>query len=497
METNELIAIVGGSLAGLVVILIVLAVIIYCACGKRKRRDDKHRRLTHNQSQDTSLGKSSKYGNGIDPRMEHPPSLPKVGSNGLWMGANPAMYAPGKPYYNDNRRPQNSMMRATSEDRLSPRYNRQLHRLNNKDREIRSGSLQRYPYYHDSYKFYYPYMVYQGNHPHIYHSQQVPSSYEAFGRLPRSNSYMELYPSSPYAGYPSSGYGGVRDSRAVLVEYPDDSDHVYDPYRDVFDDRKRGGKKVQRTHSDLTGTKRKKRERKYDSPYDLESRPSNRDKKEGSDHRQKGSVDGRLPRTTSAEIHEKHQSRDHQHREMRQSMNGVRNDNIKETKTEVSEQELSQTDSAKLRAMQDKSKDHVDGKPVSTQWNNNKEDLKLNLPKDSDEEEVVVKHYEYNGHIRRDNSSDRRDYPGGKVNGSTFVSVTVRPEMHDRNGYDNPVFSEEEPVSSRVSGKGRARSDSNTDGKQVSAAFDFLNNYLSDDEGTEYLGSRSHSPVPL
>lgn len=53
------------------------------------------------------------------------------------------------------------------------------------------------------------YMVYQGN-PHIYHSQQVPSTYEAFGRLPRSNSYMELYPSSPYAGYPSSGYGGIR-----------------------------------------------------------------------------------------------------------------------------------------------------------------------------------------------------------------------------------------------------------------------------------------------
>lgn len=79
METNELIAIVGGSLAGLVVILIVLAVIIYCTCGKRKRRDDKHRRLTHNQSQDTSLGKSSKYGNGIDPRMEHPPLCQKLG----------------------------------------------------------------------------------------------------------------------------------------------------------------------------------------------------------------------------------------------------------------------------------------------------------------------------------------------------------------------------------------------------------------------------------
>nr|XP_022315682.1 uncharacterized protein LOC111119620 isoform X2 [Crassostrea virginica] len=63
----------------------------------------------------------------------------------------------------------------------------------------------------------------------------------------RSNSYMELYPSSPYAGYPSGGYGGVRDSRAVLVEFPDDSDPVYDPYRDVFDDRKRGKKSREHT----------------------------------------------------------------------------------------------------------------------------------------------------------------------------------------------------------------------------------------------------------
>lgn len=102
--------------------------IILLQFRKRKRRDDKHRRLSHNQSQDTSLGKSSKYGNGIDPRMEHPPSLPKVGSNGLWMGGNPSMYAPGKPYYNDNRRPQNSMMRATSEDRLSPRKSANMKR---------------------------------------------------------------------------------------------------------------------------------------------------------------------------------------------------------------------------------------------------------------------------------------------------------------------------------------------------------------------------------
>lgn len=458
METEDLIAIVGGSLAGLVVILIALAVIIYCTCGKRKRRDEKHRRLPTN-SQNSSLAKNSQYGNGLDARMELPadPRLPKVGSNGLWMGT-PSMYPPGKSYYHDNqRRPQN-MQRAISDDRLSP-----------------------------------PYMVYQGN-PHIYHSQQVPGSYEAFGRLPRSNSYMELYPSSPYAGYPSGGYGGVRDSRAVLVEFPDDSDPVYDPYRDVFDDRKRG-KKVQRTHSDLTGTKRKKRERKYDSPYDLESRPSHRGKREESDHRHKGSVDSRLPRTASAEVHER-QPRDHKHREMRHNMNGVRSDN-KDTKPEVNEQELSQTDSAKLRAMQDKSKDHVDGKPASSQWNHTSEELKLNLPKDSDDEDLGVTRYEYSGHLTRDGSSDRRGEVRNQVNESTFVSVKVRPDMYEKNGYDNQGFSEEDPPSSRVPVKGRARADSNTDGKQVSAAFDFLNNYLSDDEGTEYLGSRSHSPVPL
>ncbi|XP_062598069.1 uncharacterized protein LOC134259507 isoform X1 [Saccostrea cucullata] len=498
MDTNGLIAVVGGSLAGLVVILIVLAVIIYCACGKRREHEEKHRRLPNSISQDTSLSRNSKYGNGMDPRMEPPPDprLPKVGSNGLWMGA-PSMYTPGKPqmYYNDNqRRHQPSVQRAISEDRLSPRYNRQLYRHNYKDREIRSGSLQRYPYY-DSYNFYHPYMVYQGN-PQIYHSQQVTSSYEPYGRLPRSNSYMELYPPSPYAGYPSSGYGGVRDSRAVLVEYPDDSDHIYDPYRDMFDDRKRG-KKVQRTHSDLTGTKRKKRERKYDSPYDLEHRPSNKEKREESDRRKKGSLEGRVPRTASVEIHER-QSRDHKQREMKENMNGVRDD--KETKPEVNEQELSQTDSAKLRAMQEKSKDTVDSQPITTQWNNNKEELKLNLPKDSDDEDVEVKRYEYSGHIQRDreNSRERQGNMRNKLNESTFVSVKVTPDMYEKTGHDNPVFSDEGPLSSRTPTRGRKeRSDSNTDGKQVSAAFDFLNNYLSDDEGTDYLGSRSHSPVPL
>ncbi|XP_056019576.1 uncharacterized protein LOC125668794 isoform X4 [Ostrea edulis] len=459
MNTDELIAIVGGSLAGLVVILIVLAVLIYCVCGKRKKHEEKHRRLPQSGSHDTSLGKNSKYGNGMDPRMEHSdPRLPKVGTNGLWMGA-PSIYTPGKSqmYYNDNQRKQQpAMQRAISDDRLSP-----------------------------------PYLVYQGN-SQIYHSQQAPSSYEQYGRLPNSNNYLELYPPSPYAGYPSGGYGGVRDSRTLLVEYPDDQGAIYDPYRDVFEDRKRG-KKVQRTHSDLTGTKRRKRERKYDSPYDLENRSSNRGKKETSDRHQKGSLEGRVPRTASVEIHER-QSRDHKQREMRQNMNGVRDD--KETKPEVNEQELSQTDSAKLRAMQEKSKDFVDSKPVSTQWNN-KEELRLNLPKDSDDEEVEVKRYEYSGHIKREraHSSEKQENIRNNLKESTFVSVTVRPDVYEKNGHDNPVFSGEDPVSSRASTRGRA--DSNTDGKQVSAAFDFLNNYLSDDEGTDYLGSRPHSPVPL
>lgn len=34
-------------------------------------------------------------------------------------------------------------------------------------------------------------------------------------------------------------------------------------------------------------------------------------------------------------------------------------------------------------------------------------------------------------------------------------------------------------------------------GKQVSAAFDFLNNYMSDDEETVFADSRRQSPLPF
>nr|XP_022315683.1 uncharacterized protein LOC111119620 isoform X3 [Crassostrea virginica] len=116
----------------------------------------------------------------------------------------PSMYPPGKSYYHDNqRRPQN-MQRAISDDRLSPRYNRELLRHNKKDRESRSASLQRRPYYHDNYNVYYPYMVYQGN-PHIYHSQQVPGSYEAFGRLPAAIATWSSTPPRPTRATPLEG----------------------------------------------------------------------------------------------------------------------------------------------------------------------------------------------------------------------------------------------------------------------------------------------------
>jgi hypothetical protein len=104
--------------------LIVTNIILPLSLRKRKKQDEKHRRLPQNISHDTSLGKNSKYGNGMDPRMEHPdPRLPKVGTNGLWMGA-PSIYTPGKSqmYYNDNQRKQQpAMQRAISDDRLSPR----------------------------------------------------------------------------------------------------------------------------------------------------------------------------------------------------------------------------------------------------------------------------------------------------------------------------------------------------------------------------------------
>lgn len=62
--------------------------------------------------------------NGVDPRTDPRAAetrLPKIGSNGLWMGT-PSMYAAPHPYYVDrNGKRNSSLQRASSEERLHQR----------------------------------------------------------------------------------------------------------------------------------------------------------------------------------------------------------------------------------------------------------------------------------------------------------------------------------------------------------------------------------------
>ncbi|KAJ8318115.1 hypothetical protein KUTeg_003206 [Tegillarca granosa] len=435
LTTDELIAIVGGSLAGLVVILIILSVIIYCTCG-RKRDSDKDIRRFHQltPNTDSSLSKHSTLSNAMDPRLDPrlAPRLPKVGSSGLWLGT-PSLYASeqSQGYYMD--KPRGAINRSASETRAGP-----------------PGHA-----------------VYQGN-LRIYHSsQQMPTLYEPFqGHLPRSASYMELY--NPY-GY--SAYGGMRDSRAVLVEYPNDGDFYYDPYREREERRtEKSGRKVKRAHSDVTGntTKRQRQKKRQEAPS-FDSRE---------DHYRRG--DQPKSRTASVEVHSR-KSRDSSssvtgrsgrstspgRNERRAVYPPHHEDQIKTLEINDDDLSLCATDSAKIRAMQERAKDH----DMTDKWK--KEELSLNLPRDSDNETGINVHtYEYNGDIY--------SVPEKSNKGHTNPAYT-HTEHEDQDKHDRKHKTVE-------------RMESNADGKQVTAAFDFLNNYMSDDEGTEYMGSRPHSP---
>ncbi|KAK3090800.1 hypothetical protein FSP39_014738 [Pinctada imbricata] len=479
VSTDELIIIVGASLGGLIVFLILLAIVIYCVCGRRRRqsrKDNPFKQLpTVNNS---SASKHSSYSSDLHPRLDQSidPRLPKVGSSGLWMGT-PSLYAPTqKPYYpSQPGRHFVPMQRATSEDRLTSRYMRPRDKLYK-----RSVSVQRYPYY-DRYNYTFPHSVTQGGHVQIYHSQQLGHApyHEPFGRLPRSNSYMDI---SPYAGFPShAGHmQGLRDSRAVLVEYPDGTDYYSDPYRDIgYEENRKRGKKVQRTHSDLTGTKRKKRQRnRQESPYN-----------KGSNHGDK-EVSGK--RTSSVEVHH------------RQSYTEQMDNNKNTKEADINEAGLSQTDSAKLRAINERNKE-ADTR-ISQKWRS-ADELRLDLPNESDDErnnDVSVRKYEYKGRFDKTEVTDvyipKREVKDSKIQEPVNADVSRKnsstnaeeKQSHVNQAYDN---SDEREIPQRKTSV--HRTESNTDGKQVSAAFDFLNNYMSDDEGTDFVGSRPDSPVAL
>lgn len=424
VTTEELIPIVAGSVAGLLVLMVTIAICVYC-CRRQKKESRKNVRRFQPLPHGNDASKHSTL-NGVDPRSVET-RLPKVGSNGLWMGT-PSMYATPHPYYVDRQPDRNpkrssSLQRASSEERLHQSRGHQ---------------------------------VYGGGNVHLYHSN--PYYYEPYG-LPRSNSYLNMY-----GGYPPYPSGSNRDSRAMLVEYPDGQEYIYDPYRDVSTDRHHG-KKVKRTHSDLTGTKRKKREKRRESPFEGRKNRSTEmlNKNSGSD------------RIAPVDVHNKRQ-RDPsilQTTELRKPK-----ERSEQTATiEIHDNELSEcaTDSAKIRAMQGRNNEP---EPISKKWEV-KEDLRLDLPSDinDDPDDLQFKSYQYNGKNREEVSIESRGNNGGKI------------------GYSNSAFVDNEKRESSSVHKRLEKRESNTDGKQVSAAFDFLKNYMSDDEETVFADSRRQSPL--
>ncbi|XP_033732508.1 uncharacterized protein LOC117321971 isoform X1 [Pecten maximus] len=453
VNTQELIAIIGGSIAGLIVLLVLIAIMIYCTCGRMRDSKNRGRSFQHlNSTTDASLSKNSNFGNGldphldprldprIDPRMEPrvDPRLPKVGSAGLWMGA-PSMYStgPSDAYYVDRPKRAPSLQRATSEQRLAQSAN--------------------------------GHMVYQGNMQQLYHSQQVPSHVYH----PYNSNYVH---GGVHGGVYPYNFGGQRD-RSIIVEYQDEEQY-YHNYRRNDEDSVRKGSKVKRTHSDLTGTKRKKERKRRESPAfertRKEERPRNEDR----------------GRTASVEVHNRQKKAPPP-----PPQGGPRYSEEQSKSLDFNDQPLSTqcaTDSAKLRAMQEKSREHE----LSNKWRN-QDELKLNLPVSDDDERgsVHVRSYEYKGELKK--PENRHSSSSTKTDGVARAYVKSSKHSHS-----NPAFSSDEIVSSTARKDAPSpgtkhrkleKTESNTDGKQVSAAFGFLDNYLSDDDGE----SRAQSPQPF
>ncbi|KAH3864009.1 hypothetical protein DPMN_027020 [Dreissena polymorpha] len=228
LSGGELAAVISGSVAGLIFLLAVIAIVLYFCVRKRRRRrhPDKKPFPHHHLTPDTSLSKNSLPKQGdlrdprapprLDPRLDPrvDPRLPKIGSTNLWFGT-PSMYsaAPSQVYADMKRK---GPTRPPEQPRAFPG-----------------------PPGH---------VMYQGvGAGRIYHSQQVaPSLYDSEYRIQRSGSYMDLY-SYPYNYDP---YRDMNNSSAVLVEYPDKEEYYLDRYRER--EVRRTGKKVKRSQSDVT-----------------------------------------------------------------------------------------------------------------------------------------------------------------------------------------------------------------------------------------------------
>ncbi|XP_070188137.1 uncharacterized protein [Littorina saxatilis] len=236
----EVAAIIGGCVAGAVIFIAIVAVVIYLLCGKRRRKKERDQKKFHQLSPHTSPTHSQPSTLGHGPPGGTDPRLPKVSSNGLWVGA-PGIYAstpspayyygrpggPGKPHH--LMQPA-VMQRASSETRIPTSHHRGQGYRNYHVPARRSASLQRVPSGPAVYAT-------GGSQQRIYHSQQLLTPvYEV----------MDPSNGSIYDVYQIGGGGGSKTK--LLQEGGKGSDRHHHHHHQH---QKGGGKKLERSQSDV------------------------------------------------------------------------------------------------------------------------------------------------------------------------------------------------------------------------------------------------------
>ncbi|XP_067673547.1 uncharacterized protein [Haliotis asinina] len=218
MDDATLGYIIGGSVGGGILIISVITCIICCTCGA-KRKKKRHEKQFHHLPPDSGHQSQQSTLSHIDPR-----GLPKVG-NGLWVEA-PAVYqaAPNQGLYYGRPNPKY---------RVEPGVQRSASELR----------LQAHP----------PpgHAVYQGN-VRIYHSQQLAPVYEVVDTS-RAPGVISIYE-----------YNDLTHSRSRLIN------------RNSAERHHRDSKKVNRSHSDISG--RPKERRDNSKRHSGHSHQSNSDK---------------------------------------------------------------------------------------------------------------------------------------------------------------------------------------------------------------------------
>ncbi|KAK3579461.1 hypothetical protein CHS0354_028265 [Potamilus streckersoni] len=454
MTTDELVAILAGSLVGLIVFLAILAIIIYFLMGRRKKKKEqaarkhmtKHFPLPHHQlqpNQDPAQSKQSSLSRVnpgyADPRYDY--RLPKVGSNPLWFGT-PSVYGVRPPQQGYGMR--------------------------------HGGSTSTG----------YGYPVYQGSHK-IYHSEQVgyPPVYEPAYGLTRSGSYLDVY---PYA-YGYDGKGESYNSRATLLARPENVEYI-DPYLER--EHRRTGKQVRRSQSDATmhSTRRPKNKRhRHQSP----NIPSQGGKSQ-----------------VNAEIHMRRPDKTKTAAPSLPPLSHTKKPAEETIKAlDIIDPDLSPsaTDSAKLRAIEKaKEREYLGyngGENSMNDLNVRPYNYSGSIPLNSCPVPVVPK-TEPNSR-QRSVTSDPIDFPPSVVNAfgdevSKSLSDTQKSKAIDMIDGDPPQSPTNYTVSRTVSSGSATVGDNNDIAKEAKKitmdAFGFLEEY-SDDDGMDFDGSGQTSPV--